>query len=147
MRHESPSSSESSSRRLKGKQALVTRSLHVSSFHKYQFPQMLVPRASLGPGERGGGGGGSLEGGRWREHDLHCCAFLGLTHCSLRLCRMVTDNKCMDSCQASLQLRMGESSPGEPSAPITQLEIGKGLQRETEPKARSPSPHLGHCGV
>lgn len=33
------------------------------------------------------------------------------------------------------------------SAPITQLEIGKGLQRETEPEARSPSPHLGHCGV
>lgn len=33
------------------------------------------------------------------------------------------------------------------SAPITQLEIGKGLQRETELEARSPSPHLGHCGV
>ena len=90
MRHKSPSSSESSSRRLSGKQALVTRSLHVCSFHKYQFPERRVGRGGKGNHHT-------------RPRPRHPHAYLGansllpLTLLKILPGKMVTDNRVRDS--------------------------------------------------
>lgn len=109
---------------------------------RQQFPQIPVPtnakfpRSALGPGERWGEVRSLSEEGEGRP--LHSCAFLSSPTAPCDPAAWLLIISAWILVRLLLQLPMGESSPGEPSAPIIQLRLGKDSRGKLRPEARAP---------